>query len=231
MQGEKGVAASSIPVNRDFPDDHPRNASERIVALKVSQPAAMPSAGGGAIERGVWPVSSMEIRPFSRHGCKAAPSRTPVTSSSSSPGRAWLTGRTQSGRLAKSADPFEDRSEALSGQGDFRQLERHVLGVPRDHWQQHRTPGLVSCRTFGRPVRPTGWRSTQPTSSPSGADTPRRSRPPTSCWRWSIILRMSRRGGPISPAAQIPTHRRRELRSSTFPQGLAGMGTKRQNPL
>lgn len=73
----------------------------------------------------------MEIHPFC-HGCKAAPSRTPVTSSSISPVRAWLTRRTQSGRILKSADPLEDRSEELSGHGDFRKLERHVLGVPGD---------------------------------------------------------------------------------------------------
>ena len=43
----------------------PRNASGPMVALKLSQPAAIPSTGGaGAIGRGVWSVLSMGFGPF-----------------------------------------------------------------------------------------------------------------------------------------------------------------------
>ena len=109
----------------------PQNASRPVVALKVSPPAAMPSTGGGGCDwTGRLVRFEHEIPSFFRRGCKVARSPTPVRSSSIPPEGAWLTGRTQSGRLAKSADPFEDRSEELSGHGDFRKLERHVLGVP-----------------------------------------------------------------------------------------------------
>ena len=104
-----------------------------MVVLKGSQPAAMPSTGGAECD---WTGRLVRfehgIRAFFRRGCKVAPSHTPVSCSSIPPVRAWLTGRTQSGRILKSADPLEDRSEELSRYGDFRKLERHVLGVPGD---------------------------------------------------------------------------------------------------
>ena len=63
---------------------------------------------------------------------QAAPSRTPVPSSSIPTEGERLTGSTQCGCLPESADPFEDGRQELSGHGDFRQLECHVLGVPGD---------------------------------------------------------------------------------------------------
>ena len=93
----------------------------------------MPSTGGAR-----WDLTGraarveLAIPSFFRRSCRAAPPPTPVPCSSIPPERAWRTGRTQSGRILKSADPLEDRSEELSGHDDFRKLDRHVLGVPGD---------------------------------------------------------------------------------------------------
>jgi len=104
-----------------------------MIVSKVWQPAAMPSTRVGACDwMGRLGRFEHGIRAFFRRGCKGAPSHTPAPCSSVPPERAWLTGRTQNGRLAKSADPFEDQSKELSWHGDFHQLERHVLGVPGD---------------------------------------------------------------------------------------------------
>ena len=93
-------------------------------------------------------------------------------------------------------------------------------------------PGPGCFRTCGRRVPRTGWRSTRPMSSPSGSDTPRRWLRPTTSRPGSITSKMSWQGaGPGNPPAQIPAHQQRRSQRSTFPQGLAAIRTKRQNPL
>lgn len=118
----------------DFRDEHPpKRFGVDGPPIKRINPAVIRSTGGGGCD---WTGRLVRfehgIASFFRRGCRAAPSPTPVPCSSIPPERARRTGRTQSGRILKSADPFEDRSEALSGHGDFRQLARHVLGVPGD---------------------------------------------------------------------------------------------------
>ena len=120
-------------LSRDFPDDHPPKrfgADGRPKTVSTCRHTV--NRGGGCDWTGRLVRFEHGIRAFFRRGCKVAPSHTPVSCSSIPPVRAWLTGRTQSGRILKSADPLEDRSEELSRYGDFRKLERHVLGVPGD---------------------------------------------------------------------------------------------------